>query len=230
MRFPRRRATRIALGVVGVIVVVLGLAQLVLPKLAVQRVRDELGRYGVVRSATVSAFPAIELLWGHAQSAKVTAGDLHMGFSQASAILWKARGVERIDMSADSMRLGSITMHEVRTEKRGATLYMQGSSGAADFRGAVPGGAEVQSLTNVSGGVQARVSGNLFGAGASAEALLSVQEGKLIAQPQGIPFAEFVKLTIFSDPHMALQRFAIAPAPSAGTERRYLVKIWAKLH
>ena len=54
-----RRSTRIALGAVGGVVVLLGLAQLLLPKLAAQRVRSELARYGVVRSVSVSAFPAV---------------------------------------------------------------------------------------------------------------------------------------------------------------------------
>ena len=61
-----RRAARAALGVAGGVVVVLGLAQLLLPGLAAQRVRSEIGRYGVVHSVSVSAFPAIELLWGDA--------------------------------------------------------------------------------------------------------------------------------------------------------------------
>jgi hypothetical protein len=212
------------------VVAVLGLAQLLLPGIAAQRVRDELSRYGVVKSATVSAFPAIELLWGGAQSASVSAGKLNMGFSQAAELLWKARGVQRIDMTAQSMRLGSITMHGVRTEKRGTALYIQGRAGPADFSGAAPGGMEVQSLESVPGGVQARASGNLFGVRTSADALLSVQEGKLVAQPQGVPFAGLVKLTIFSTPHMAMQSFDVVRLSSPGSDPRYLVKLWAKLH
>jgi hypothetical protein len=160
---PRRRATRIALGTAAAVVAALGLAQLLLPGLAAQGVRDELDRYGVVKSATVSAFPAIELLWGCGQSASVSAENLDMGFSQAGELLWKARQVKRIDMIAESMRLGSITMHSVRTEKRGTALYIQGTAGPADFSRAAPGGMEVLSLESVPGGVQARVSGNLFG-------------------------------------------------------------------
>jgi len=74
VRIPRRRATRIALGTAATVVAVLGLTQLLLPGIVAQRMRDELGRYGVVKSATVSALPAIELLWGHAQSASVRPG------------------------------------------------------------------------------------------------------------------------------------------------------------
>ena len=59
------------LGVVLLVIVVLGVAQLVLPGIAAQRIRSQLGRYGQVQSVSVSAFPAIELLWHHADSVSV---------------------------------------------------------------------------------------------------------------------------------------------------------------
>jgi hypothetical protein len=57
-----------------------------------------------------------------------------------------------------------------------------------------------------------------------------VQEGKLVAQPQGIPLAALVKPTLFSDRHMALQRFDLTPLASAGSDPTYLLRLWAKLH
>jgi hypothetical protein len=230
MRIPRRRASRIAIGAITAVVAVLVLMQLLLPGIAAQRVRDELARYGVVRSATISAFPAIQLLWRHAQSASIRAGDLSMGTSQASEMLWKARGVERFDLSAESMRIGSITMHGFHARKRGTSLYVTGSAGSADLLGVLPGGAEMQPLGSVPGGVEVRVSGNLFGAGTSVDALLSVQGGKLVAQPQGIPFAGFVKLTLFSDPHMTLSGFDLTSPAAGGSDPRYLIKLWGRQH
>jgi hypothetical protein len=116
VRIPRRKATRIALGTAATVVAVLGLAQLLLPGIAAQRVRDQLGHYGVVKSATVTALPAIELLWGRAQSATVSAENLDMSFSQAAELLWKARGVQRIDMTAESMRLGEAALRATGTD------------------------------------------------------------------------------------------------------------------
>src|SRR5207248_45620 len=56
----------IAIATVGVIVLLLVVAQLVLPGIAEQRLRDRLSRNGTVIQVHVSAFPAIELLWHHA--------------------------------------------------------------------------------------------------------------------------------------------------------------------
>jgi hypothetical protein len=54
---------------VGLVVIV---GQLVLPGIAAQRLRDQLARNGQVLSANVHAFPAIELLWHHAESSPRT--------------------------------------------------------------------------------------------------------------------------------------------------------------
>jgi hypothetical protein len=233
MVVARGRAVRIALVLAGALVAALGLAQLLLPGIAAQRVRDELGRYGDVHSATVRAFPAIELLWGHAQSATLSAGSLSMSLAQAAKLLGQARGVEKVDLRAQTMRVGQFAMHDTLTRKRGAALYAEGSVGEADLRAAVPGSVEVQPLGSVSGGVAVRVSGTLFGVAGSIEALLSIQEGKLVAQPQGIPFGGFVKLTLLSDPNIYLQGFDLTTPAAArggpGGEPSYRARIWATL-
>ena len=219
----------------GGVVAVLGLAQLLLPVLAAQRVRDELGRYGDVKSAAVSAFPAVELLWGSAQSVTARAGSLTMSLAQAGALLWKAQGIDRLDVSAQSMRLESFALHRVSMEKRGTDLHIEGSIAEADLRAALPGSVAVQPLGNVPGGVEVRVTGNLFGAATSLDALLSVEDGRLVAQPLGIPFAGALRLTLLSAPHLYLQSFALTTLPSAaGTggsagDPLYLVTLSAKL-
>ncbi len=236
MPIARRRGLRIALVSTGGVVAALGLAQLLLPALAAQRVRDQLGRYGTVRSATVSAFPAIELLWGRAQSATARAGSLTMSLAQASALLLDARGVDRLDVSAQALRLESFALHRVSLAKRGAQLHIEGALTEADLRAALPGSVAVQPLGSVPGGVEVRVTGSLFGAVASVDALLTVAEGRLVAQPQGIPFAGSLKLTLLSSPHLYLEGFNLTSLPSAaGTsggsvgDPDFLVTLSAKL-
>jgi hypothetical protein len=236
MPVVRRRGLRIALVSTGGVVAALGLAQLLLPVLAAQRVRDQLGRYGDVKSASVSAFPAIELLWGHAQSATARAGSLTMSLAQAGALMWEGRGVNRLDVSAQSIRLDSFALHRVSLAKRGSELHLEGVLAESDLRAALPGSVAVQPLGSVSGGVEVRVTGNLFGAATSLDALLSVEDGRLVAQPLGIPFAGALRLTLLSAPHLYLQGFALTPLSSAaGTgggsagDPVYLVTLSAKL-
>ena len=228
MTIPRGRATRIALGAGGAIVVVLVVAQLALPAIAARIAREQLEKYGTVRSVSVHAFPAIELLWGHAQSATVQAGHLRMSTSQFDGLVPRIRGIERVDMTAESLRIGPFTMRDVRTEKRGAEIYTRGTITQADLQSALPAGVGVRIVEGAQG-VEVRVSGSLFGVGASLLALVSAQEGKLVAQPQGFPFAGLARITLFSDARLFVQSFGLSGEPPAASDPSYALTLRAKL-
>jgi LmeA-like phospholipid-binding len=229
MRPPRRRSTRIALGALGAIVVVLIVAQLVLPGIAARIARDQLGKYGTVREVSVHAFPAIALLWGRAQSATVRAGNLRMSDSQFDGFVPRMRGIERLDMTAESLQLGPLRLSDLRSEKRGEQFTVRGTLTQADLRSALPAGVDVRVLESTSAGVEVRVSGSLFGVGASVLALLSAQEGKLVAQPQGFPFAGLARITLFSDPRLFVQGFDLSAQPDGGGDPGYELTLRATL-
>jgi hypothetical protein len=217
MRASTRTARRAVFGVVAVPVALLVLAQLLLPGFAAQQMRDELGRYGKVRSASISAFPAIELLWGHAESAAARAGTLTMSTTQAGALLWKARNVQRIDLSADVLHLGPFAMHAATLQKRGARLYASGNVTEADMRAPLPSSTGVRVLGSTPEGIALRVSGSAFGPTPSIEVLLTAREGKMVAQPKGVPFAGVLDVTLLSDPHLYVQSLSLATPASAGS-------------
>jgi hypothetical protein len=229
MAIPRGRTTRIALGVSGAIVVVLVVAQFALPAIAARIARDQLAKYGTVRSVSVHAFPAVELLLGHAQSARVETGDLRMSDSQFDGLVPRMRGIESIDMSADSLQLGPLRVRDLRAEKRGEELEVRGNLTQADLQSALPAGMEVRLVESVGDGVEVRVSGSLFGVGASVLALLSAQEGKLVAQPQGFPFAGFARITLFSDARLFVQDFGLTSESAAAGGSSYALTLRAKL-
>jgi hypothetical protein len=230
MRIVGGRAPRVALGAVGGVVVVLGVAQLALPGIAAQRVRDRVGKYGAVRSSEVTAFPAIELLWGAAESGTVRAGSLRMGLSQAVDLLWSARRVDRLDVTAEHLRLGPLGMRAASIEKRGDSVYVQGDVGQSELRAALPGGIEVQSLASRDGEVEVRASGTLFGVSASARALVVAREGKLVVEAQGFPLAGLGRITLFSDPRLTVQGVSLRPlAAGPGGQGGYRLSAWARL-
>ena len=108
------RGLRVALWVAAICVVLLVASQLLLPRLAVHTVRQRVGRYGPVLSAHVSAFPALELLWGHAQSASVSTGPLRMTQAQATGLLQDARGIDSLDLSATSLVMEPLRLEHVK--------------------------------------------------------------------------------------------------------------------
>jgi hypothetical protein len=220
-----RKLAWIALGVVALVVVVLGLAQLVLPGIAAQKVRERVARYGTVQSASVKASPAIELLWGRVDSARVQARSLHITVAQAGDLLWSTRPIARLDLSSESLQVGPLKLSRVSLTKRGKALYAQASLSEADLRSALPAGMEIQPLASGGGQVEVQATGGLFGIQASVRALVSAHEGQLVAQPEGL-LGGLAKITLFADPRVLVQGVGVSrEANGAG----YQLRIRARL-
>src|ERR1700757_1636209 len=100
-----RGRTRVALLAATSLALVVVLAQALLPGLAGGRVRSRGERYGQVRSVHVSAFPALELLWGKAASVSVSAGRLALSPAQVAGLLWEARGTDTLTVTAPAVVL-----------------------------------------------------------------------------------------------------------------------------
>jgi hypothetical protein len=92
--------------VAGVILLVLVVGQLVLPGIAEQRLRDRLSRSGDVLSVDVHAFPAIELLWHHADRVVVRMGRYRSSTGALGRLVSDAGGVGSLDVSAAQVDVG----------------------------------------------------------------------------------------------------------------------------
>jgi hypothetical protein len=210
------RAARIAIGVVVAIAVALALAQLFLPRIAASTIRSRVGRYGRVLSVSVSAWPAVELLWGHADSVSVRAADLGLSPQQAAKLLWEGHGVNSIDFSAASARVGPLRLTGASVRKRGDAVSARALASSADVKAALPPGLSVALLRSEGGSVEVRAGGGLFGVGASVNAVAGPEEGKLVARPLGLLLGG-LQLTLFADPHVYVEGVD-ALTVSAGTE------------
>src|ERR1019366_6227068 len=79
-------------------------AVVLLPRIAASVISSRVGRYGKVNSVSVSAWPAVKLLWGSADSVKVRAQSLTLEPGQAAKLLWEARSTTRVDASVQRVR------------------------------------------------------------------------------------------------------------------------------
>jgi hypothetical protein len=194
-----------ALAPVAVVVVVLGVGQLVLPGIAAQRLRDQLARSGQVLSVRVSAFPAIELLWHHADSVVIRMGS----YSSASATrlgstLHQSGDVGSLTASAREVRAGLLTLHDASLTKRGNLLSGSAVVTEADLRAALP---ILQSVTPVASGngqLTVRGTASVFGVTASVDATVSVRAGAVVVAPD-VPFGGLATLPVFSDPRISVR-------------------------
>lgn len=190
--------------VVLVLVLVLALAQVLLPGIAAGRIRARLGRYGAVESVSVSAWPAIKLLWGSVDSVRIHARALSFSTQRAESLLWEARHAGDLTLSATSVRVAGLRLTGVSFKKRGSQLDGEALASASDVRSALPAGVEVQLLRSERGEVEVRVGGSLFGLGAAVNAVASAHEGRLVVKPVGLLLGA-LQLTLFSDPHVYVE-------------------------
>jgi hypothetical protein len=180
------------------------LAQVFLPRIAASRISSRVGRYGTVESVSVKAWPAVQLLWGSVDSVRVRAGTLVLSPAQAAELLWEARGTASMEVSADSVQLGSLRLSDASVRKRGSALTAAASTTEADVGAALPPGFGVRLLRSEGGEVEVRASGGLFGVGASLNAVALASEGTLVAHPLGF-LVEGLQLTVFSNPHVYVE-------------------------
>jgi hypothetical protein len=225
------RAGRIAAGLAGAIVLVLVLAQLFLPAIAASRIRSRVGRYGTVKSVTVTAWPAVELLWGKAESVDVRAGNVTITGAQLAKLLGEARGVRSVSVSAESVKAGTLQMRDARLQKHGDALSGSAWASQAAVKQALGAGLEVQLLhSSSSGRVQMSVGGDLFGVKAAVQAVAEAQGGHVVVHPLGFFLLEGLKLTLFAEPNVYVEGVgASAAAGPSGQGAGYRLSFWASL-
>lgn len=202
----------IALGVVGVVLLVLVIAQLVLPGIAADRLRDQLSRSGTVLSVSVRAFPAIELLWGQADSVVVRMGRYAAGASELGSKLGAAAGVGSLDVSTQELQSGLLTLRDARLRKQGDELIGSATVMQADLRAAVPFLDNVQPVASSGGQLILRGTASLLGLQATVDAVVAARDGALVVAPN-VPFGGIATITLLNDPHVRVQSVSAVSVP-----------------
>jgi DUF2993 family protein len=218
-----RRLVVLLLAVAALILLV---AQLALPSIATDRISSRVGRYGVLERVSVSAWPAIELLWGSADSSSVRAKRLRLSPSQAARLLWEARGVDKLELTASEVQVGPLRLSDARLHKRGSSLAAEAVISEADVKAALPPGLSVSLLGSEAGVVKVTASGGLFGGGPTVTAIAGPSEGRLVVHPTGSAL-EGVRLTLFADRHVHVDGVGAGARP--GSPRSYRLTMTARL-
>jgi hypothetical protein len=181
-------------------------AQLVLPGIAAQRLRDRLSRSGRVLNVKVEAFPAIELLWHHADRVVVRMARYHSTPGRLGSALAETSDTGSLYASARQLQTGLLTLSNATLTKRGNELAGSASVSEANLRSAIPFIQGVRPVASGDGKLVLR--GTAFGV--TADATLMAVNGKLVVQPN-VPILNFFTLAVFSDSHLAVQGVAARP-------------------
>jgi hypothetical protein len=189
------------LAAIGLVVLLLAVAQLVLPGIAAQQLRDRLARSGRVISVSVEAFPAIELLWHQADRVDVHLASYHGTTGGIGHLLDQTADVGTIHATVDVLNTGLVTLRDATLRKRGDLLTGTAILTDANLQAALPSGLQVQPVA--SGGGKLVLRGTALGL--SADATLGAQNGKLLIVPDVPLIGSFLTLTVFTDPHVDVQ-------------------------
>lgn len=203
----------IVLSALVLVIVVLGLAQLVLPGIAASTLRSRLDRSGRVLSVRVSAFPAVELLWHHASSISVRMASYRASSTrQLESLLDEAGGVGRLTASAERLDTGLVTLTDASLLKRGSRLVGHADLSEASLRQAIP---PVHSLTyarSESGTLTLQGTASVFGVSLTVPVTVHAVNGRLVATGHISLFS--VSVTVYSDPHVYVDGVSGSATPS----------------
>jgi hypothetical protein len=203
-----RRLRALAIGV-AIIVLLLVVAQIVLPGIAAQDLRNRLSKNGKVLSVSISAFPAIELLWHQADKVVVRMARYRSTTGHLHSLLDETADTGSLDASARELDTGLITLHDAELRKRGNQLLGSATVTPDDLRSAL--GGAVQNLQPVaSGDGRLTFQGTLLGV--TADATLRAQNGALVVSPD-VPLLNLITVNVFRDPHVYVERVGARDAP-----------------
>ena len=208
-----RRISVIGASVVLAVLIVLVIPQLVLPGIAAQRLRDRLARSGTVLDVEVDAFPAIELLWHHADRVVVRMASYRSSAAELSRTLSQVGDAGTLDASANRLIAGLLTLHDARLQKRGNQLTGTATVTESDLRASFPLLDGVAPVASSGGQVTLRGTATVLGLTATVDATVRPAAGALVVSPD-LPLGGLATITLFSNPAIAVE--GIAAASSAG--------------
>ncbi len=199
-----------ALGAAAGVLVLLVVAQAVLPAVAERSLRDRLQRSGQVLAVQVHAFPAVELLWHQADSVTVRLGQYTSTPGRLSGLLDQAGDIGSLTASAAELDTGLLTLRDATLHKHDSELTGSAQVTESDLRTALPVLQSVTPIASADGRLTLRGTATLLGVTASVDATVSAQDGDLVVAPD-LPFGGLATIKIFSDPHLEMQSVGASP-------------------
>ena len=203
---------RIIIGLAALVVAVLVIMQLILPGIATDRLRDRLSRSGRVLQVEIDAFPAIELLWDHADKVVVRMDTYTSTPGHFGSLLNQVSGVGTVDASANRLQAGPLILHDASLHKRGEEVTGTATIQNAEVQAALPILTSVGPVASAGGQVVLQGTASAFGLNVTVQVVVSAQDGKIVFAPN-VPFGGLATITLFDNPNLAVDSISAQPVP-----------------
>jgi LmeA-like phospholipid-binding len=191
----------------------LGALQVILPGLAADRLRQRLSRSGQVIEVRVSAFPAVELLWHHADSVVVRLASYRVGPSDLAGLLEQTGEVGSAEAYVGELDTGLLTLRDVSLHKRGSELTGSAVVAQADLKAALPLVESVLPVASGDGRLTLRATVSVLGVAASVDLTLQARDGTLLLAPN-LPLGGLGTITVFASRRLYVE--GVSGGPVAG--------------
>jgi len=209
---------RWALATAAIVIVVLLLelvAQLVLPGIAADNVRDQLQKSGRVENVQVDAFPALKLIFHKADTVTVKMASYTSSTSRLTNLLEESNDVGTLHASAGTFTDGLLTLHDATLTKHGDTLTGTAQVDEKDLTHAIPLIKSVTPIASTGGTLTLRGTAELPIVGdITVPFVVEVQNGALIAAPDIPVVGGLATLQLFKNAHLTITR--VSAKKSAG--------------
>lgn len=210
-RLSSRTTRRVALGTAVVLVAFLAICQLLLPSIATDRIRDSLSANGSGVHVSISAFPAVKLLVGRADSVVVRIDELHVahrGRGGLHQLLDRASHADRLEASVGILWSHGLELRDLTLVKRGAELTLGAEVTRQAVQRALPSFLHLVGAPQPGGGLNLSVRARLLGKELTAHAEVLARDGVVEVTP-ALPLLDGLGLTLFSDPRVTVESLSI---------------------
>jgi hypothetical protein len=197
---------RIPVAAFALVIVLLAAGQYALPRLAEDRVRDELRSSGRVISVRVHAFPAVKLLFSRADRVEVHVGETTAAPGRLAELIDSTRRTRELDARADVLRVGPLLLRDLRLRKQGSRLDGEAAVRDADLAAALPPEVGLRPVESADGTLVLEASAGPL----AIRARLSARDGALVIAPDGL-LGGFAALSVFSDPRVSVTGVGARP-------------------
>lgn len=182
------------------VLLTLAILQLALPPIATLIMRGRLGD-AQIEQASLSAFPAIKLLWGDADNVTLRLKSDDIKSPKVGGMLGEAAGVNTIDARIGTLRVGPLTMHDVSFQKHGRAARVTLQIKERDLQAALPVIKSVTPIGSSNGELTLRGTADILGLQPSVDMVVAARGGRVVVAPSGV-IGALASITVFSDPHM----------------------------
>jgi hypothetical protein len=168
---------------------------------------------------SVSAWPAVELLWHHADSVTISMRSWSAGSGRLDGQLGRLGDVGTLRASIGVVRVGSLIVHRASLDYSNRRLLGQGTVREADLRRAVPFLRSVVPVASSGGRLVLRGTASVLGlVGGSVDATVQASAGKLIVSPD-VPLGGLATVTVFSARAVRVMGVSAVSAPGGFVAR-----------